>query len=220
MARTITVKGVGYLKAKVDYVVVGMQIEVESGDCDRAMQEAAARIEKIRDALAGIGYEKEELKTIKFRVDVRQRHERDSRGNYEIVFDGYACIYECKLAFDFDKKRMAQTLAAISASGANAELKVDFTVKDPSKISEELLARAAQNAKEKADVLCRASGSKLGTLLSIDYHWEELSVVSHTECEFEDILQPLMAKNSGRGLEMEPDDIRVSDTVTFQWEIV
>ena len=45
-----------------------------------------------------------------------------------------------------------------------------ITVKNPARVSEELLISATENAKTKAEILCKASGNALGQLLNIDYN--------------------------------------------------
>ena len=55
-------------------------------------------------------------------------------------------------------------ISAIANSGANPELSIAFTVRNPAKVSEELLESAALNARAKAEILCRASGSEMGQL--------------------------------------------------------
>lgn len=52
-----------------------------------------------------------------------------------------------------------------------------------------------------------------------DYNWGELNVYSRTSYEVEDCIQPLMAMSKCFAPEIEPDDIDVSDTVAFTWEI-
>ena len=86
-------------------------------------------------------------------------------------------------------------------------------------INEEMLRSATANAKRKAEILCDASGMELGTLLSIDYNWGELNVYSNTRYDMEEecLAAPMMAKCAE--IDMEPDDIDVSDTATFVWEI-
>ena len=86
-------------------------------------------------------------------------------------------------------------------------------------ISEELLINATENAKTKAEILCKVSGNALGQLLNIDYSWGELNVFSRTTYDVEDCIQPLMAMSKCAAPEIEPDDIDVSDTVTFTWGI-
>lgn len=197
-----------------------MELETISKDYERAVQDAAKRIEKLQAAVAGAGFAKEEVKTTRFHVETRYENVQDRQGRYKRVFAGYACCHDLKLSFDFDKKELARTLCAIAGSGAEAELRIEFTVKDPAKVSEELLTRAAQNAREKAEVLCRASGCKLGALLTIDYNWGELDIVSRTEYTPGDLAQFRMFQAAGGAPEIEPDDIDVTDTVAFRWEIV
>ena len=55
--------------------------------------------------------------------------------------------------------------------------------------------------------------------VSIDYNWGELNIVSRTSYEMEDSLMPLAAMKKCCSPEIEPDDIDVSDTVAFTWEI-
>lgn len=55
--------------------------------------------------------------------------------------------------------------------------------------------------------------------ISIDYNWGELNIVSRTSYEMEDALMPLAAMKKCCSPEIEPDDIDVSDTVAFTWEI-
>jgi uncharacterized protein YggE len=80
---------------------------------------------------------------------------------------------------------------------------------------EELLIRATENARRKAEVLARASNVTLGDLISIDYNWGDLYLYSNTSYMMEN--NCLAFKTSAP--DIEPDDIEVSDTVTFVWEI-
>ena len=96
---------------------------------------------------------------------------------------------------------------------------IAFTVKNPARVNEKLLINATENARAKAEILCKASGSTLGQLLNIDYNWGELNVYSRTSYEVEDCIQPLMAMSKCSAPEIEPDDIDVSDNVAFTWEI-
>ena len=217
--RTITVKGTGNVSARPDYIILSLFIETLSESYDRAMSEAAERIEKLQGVAVRVGYRKEDLKTTSFDVQTRYENVKDRQGNYKREFVGYACTYRLKLAFDFDSKQLARVISAIADSGAKPEMSIAFTVKNPAKVNEDLLINAAENAKAKAEILCKASGIKLGELLSIDYNWGELNIVSRTTYEMEDCVPPMMAMSKCAAPEIEPDDIEVSDTVAFVWEI-
>ena len=59
MMRTITVKGVGNVSAKPDYISISMTVESAENDYDKAMDGAARRIETLKAAAVSVGYEKE-----------------------------------------------------------------------------------------------------------------------------------------------------------------
>ena len=217
--RTITVKGVGNVSAKPDYITISMTVESVDNNYDKAMDGAARRIESLKAAAVSAGYEKEALKTTGFNVETRYENVKDRQGNYMREFAGYACVYRLKLAFNFDSKQFAKVISAIAGSEANPELSIAFTVRNPAKVSAELLESAALNARAKAEILCRASGCEMGQLISIDYNWGELNIVSRTSYEMEDALMPFAAIEKCCSPEIEPDDIDVSDTVAFTWEI-
>ncbi len=217
--RTITVKGTGSVSARPDYIILSLNIEVLSETYDRAMSEAAERIERLQGAAVRVGYRKEDLKTTSFDVQTRYENVKDRQGNYKREFAGYACSYRLKLAFDFDSKQLAKVISAVADCGAKPELSIAFTVRNPSAVSEKLLISATENARAKAEILCKASGGTLGQLLNIDYNWGELNVYSRTSYEVEDCIQPLMAMSKCAAPEIEPVDIDVTDTVAFTWEI-
>ena len=219
MMRTITIKGVGSVSARPDYITLSLGIETQEKEYDDAMQKASKRINSLEAASQKVGFEKGDLKTTSFNVSTAYESVKDRSGNYKREFTGYNCSYRLKLAFDFDSKRLAEVLSAISISGAKPELSIVFTVKDAAKVSEELLMSATKNAREKAEILCRASGAELGNLRSIDYNWGELSIVSRTSYEMEDCIMPMMALRECAAPEIEPDDIDLHDTATFIWEI-
>lgn len=105
---------------------------------------------------------------------------RNSKGTYQRVFVGYNCSYNTRLSFDFDRDMLERTLNAIAESKAEPELSIRFTVRDDSAVKSALLEAAAENAREKAQILCRASGVELGRLLTVNYDWSEIDLISPT----------------------------------------
>lgn len=218
MAKTITVKGMGRVTTAPDYVAISMNLEAHEMDYEATMELAAKNIELLNLSLEEIGFEKKSVKTTNFNVRTDYDRVRDKNGNYNSVFNGYICSHRLKVEFDFDTKRLGQTLYAISHCLADPELSIAFTVKDPSAVNKELLKSATINAREKAEILCEASGVELGELLTIDYNLGELNVISHTNYMLEEKCMA-MPVGSLADIDIEPDDIDVSDTATFVWEI-
>ena len=216
MTRTITVKGVGSFKAKPDYVVISMNIESKNKDYAKAVENANKRINILEQTVSGIGFEKGSIKTTRFGVSAQYENKKDAGGSVKRVFAGYSCSYSLKLGFDFDSGRLAETLTSIAKCEAEPMLNISFTIKDPANANEELLTSAAKSARRKAEILCAASGEELGRLISINYDWSEPNFVSRA---MYDAGAECMSMMRNAVPQMEPDDIELSDTAAFVWEI-
>ena len=214
--RTITVKGIGAVSVKPDLIVLRLSMETAEYEYDAAMKAEAEKIDFLNKALEAAGFEKKSAKTADFRVRADYDRLNDGKGNYTSVFLGYKCRHELKIEFDFDTKRLAKALSEMSKCIAKPEISIDFTVKDSSAVSGELLKAAAKNAREKAEILCAASGAKLGELLSIDYNWGELHLYSATDYDVEG---KCMMSGAADDMDIEPEEIKARDTATFAWEI-
>ena len=214
--RTITVKGIGAVSVKPDLIVLRLSMETAEYEYDAAMKAAAEKIDFLNKALEAAGFEKKSAKTADFRVRADYDRRNDGKGNYTSVFMGYKCRHELKIEFDFDTKRLAKALSEISKCIAKPEISIDFTVKDSSAVSGELLKAAVKNAREKAEILCAASGAKLGGLRSIDYNWGELHLYSATDYDVEG---KCMMPGAADDMDIEPEEIKARDTATFAWEI-
>lgn len=217
MSKTITVKGIGKATAKPDYVVISMELESTHKSYDKAMSIAANNIQQLTETLCGIGFEKESLKTTNFDVDTDYDRVQDYNGHYKSVFVGYEVTHYLKLAFDFSMDRLSETLSAVFECSSHPQLSISFTVKDTTAINEEMLRSAAANARKKAEILCEASGVKMGALIAIDYNWTELNFHSRTQYMLRERTRDFGMTDSA--IDIEPDDIDVSDTATFVWEI-
>lgn len=218
MNRTITIKGIGKLSLKPDQTVVSLTLKNIHAVYDKAMDEAVKHLEQLRNAIEEIGFAKDELKTASFDVGTEYENERDKNGNYKRRFVGYRVTHALKLEFAFDSRRLSKVLGAVATCIAEPELNVQFTVKDREAVNAALLESACSNAKAKAEVLTKASGVTLGELVSIDYNWGELHLYSPTRYEMEDACM-MRASAAPTAMDIEPDDIDVSDSVTFVWEM-
>lgn len=216
MARTITVKGVGTASVKPDQVEIRLSLNAKNRNYDKAMEQAAEQIAAIKSALETAGFAKDCLKTTNFHVSTVYDRVRDKNQNYITVFDGYECSHTLKLVFDFVSSRLSGALSAVAQSGVNPEIQISFTVKNPEGVNALILQDAAANARQKAEILCAASGVKLGKLLTIDYNWAEVDFVSRTTYNYGDCMVKAAAPSA---VEIDPDDIKASDSAAFVWEI-
>ena len=78
-----------------------------------------------------------------------------------------------------------------------------------------------ENARVKAEILCKASGNALEQLLNIDYNRGKLNVFSGTSCDVESGIQPFMAMSRCTAPEIEPDDIdELKEKMDAVWQLL
>ena len=126
-----------------------------------------------------------------------------------------------KVEFESDNDRLGKVLYALANCDVKPEFRLSYTVKDPEAAKNELLGRAVADAGAKASVLTKAAGVALKEIQSIDYSWGQI------DFEIQPMNRMLMAEDCcaapsagpSYDLDIEPDDIEVSDTVTVIWEI-
>ena len=219
--KTVTVKGIGKVSAPVDTVELHFRLWHKDKDYSRALDAAARKVDELEKALASAGFPAEDYQTTGFHVNTEYEGVRDEKGEYRNVFSGYVCAYEQQLRFPFGTIRLGEALNAVAASKAQPELNVSFTVKSPEALQTALLENAAGNAKTRAEILCRASGVRLGELQQIEYDFSHLSFRSDTMMEME-CAAPMLAGQAKRSManNLRPQDIDLQDSAVFVWEII
>lgn len=218
MVRTITVKGSGKVSVPPDYIVLTFKLETIHSDYSRMLEESSARFGSLCETADALGFAEDALKTQSYKVSVVNKSVRDKYDNYKEVFQGYKCLHKLSLSFDFDAERFSQVLTAVSQCSAKPSISIDFTVKDPDAVKEELLRAATRNARQKAEILTSEANVKLRQLLAINYDWTDIQLVSKSdvdgEVEYFDTVMALLNKR------MTPDTITVSDNAAFVWGIM
>ena len=214
----ITVKGVGKLSAPVNLVELSFHISEKNKDYSAALSGAAGKVDALGRALEEAGFDAADFQTAGFRVNTEYENLRDSRGDFQTVFAGYVCCYDQLLRIDFAPERLGRALEAMDRSGAGPELQVSFTVRHPEKLEAELLRAAAANARTRAEVLCAASGRKLGELLRIDQDFHPLTFRSATAVN--DAGAPMLMAKRSMAENLRPRDLDLEDSAVFTWEIL
>ena len=130
---------------------------------------------------------------------------------------GYEFNSSLKLSFDFNPERLGKALEKLSKSEVKPNISILFSVKNKEAIKNKLLAAAAQDAKNKAEILCTALGAKLGQLLKINYNWDEINVYSNMRYEKQCFDQSAAA--TADIIDFTPEDIDLTDNAFFVWEI-
>ena len=219
--RTIRVTGKGQIKLKPDMTRIVITMEGTYPEYSETLRHSSEDTEAIKDLLTADGFERSDLKTLDFSVDTEFESYKE-HGAYKQRFVGYKYNHVMKVEFDSDNGRLGRILYALANSQLRPEFRISYTIKDQEAAKNQLLGKAVSDAMEKADTLARAARVTLMEIQSIDYYWGQISFEVHPMNRMlvaEEGLASPMAAPGSYDMDIEPDDIEVSDTVTLLWEI-
>ena len=207
MERTIRVTGKGKLAVKPDLIELTLSIKDIKKEYDELLKRSSSATNEVKELLEKIGFERKNINSY-----------RDKNDKWVEEFKGYSFIHKMKIEFEANNKMLGRVLYTLSKSTSYPSFSISYTVSNPEKYKNKLLENAINNSKEKAIVLANASGVKLGNILSIDYSWSELRISSSP---FENKKWFFEEDNdeSDYVIDVEIDDIDVTDTVTVIWNI-
>jgi len=193
-----------------------MNLEVFEQDYEKTMQRSAEILDTLREAVVSAGHDGNELKSTSFNINTKYESYKEKE-TWKQRFEGYTCLHGLKLEFGLDMQKLSATLGAIAGCDADPNFSIKFSIKDPNAVSEQLLESAAENAKWKAMVLAKAAGVKLGAIERIEYNWSDLHLFSQTNYQLCDTM--VCEAAAPMSMDIEPEDINVSDTATVVWAI-
>ncbi len=211
--RTIQVTGSGRMKLRPDTTRLTLTLSGVEPEYDAALSASADGTKALGAALEPVGIAPGELKTQTFHITTEYEGYEEN-GRWKQRFLGYRYLHVLVVDFDADNQLLGRILGALAECPANAELQIAYTVRDPERAKTALLAAAVADAGTKARALAEAAGVTLKTLQSIDYSRGEQRFAVPT---MDALARPTAKANFE--LDIVPEDIDVSDTVTIVWEI-
>ena len=218
MERQIRVTGKGKISVAPDLIRIDISAEGVYKTYEETLKKSAEQTGILRKTIEKAGLDPKDLKTTRFNIDSEYKTWYDKNDNYKKKFIGYKYEHRTYIKFPNDNNQLGRILYELSANNIEAEFSIHHTVKDIEKVKNELLAKAIEDSKIKAEVLSKAAGVRLGEIVSINYSWDELEISS-------ELVDGLMYSKTSRqatpsfDIDIEADDIDVEDTVTIVWEI-
>lgn len=219
MNESITVTGKGKVSLPPDIIQINISLEVVRDTYEETMDSSADSISILRDTLKTEGFEKEDIKTIRFNVDLEYESYKE-RDTWKKRFVGYRCNHDLKIEFPSDSKRLAKILSLITRCPINPEFSIQYKIKDIEDAKNQLLEKAVEDSKKKAEILTKAAGVKLGKVVNINYSWGEINIYSEPVKYDKAILFEESTCSYENSLDINPEDLDISDTVTVVWEIL
>ncbi|MBR5381508.1 MAG: SIMPL domain-containing protein [Oscillospiraceae bacterium] len=214
--RILRVTGRGRLSLRPDTTRITITLEGTFPEYGEALKRSAGDTEILKDVLSELGFARTDLKTLRFDVDAEYESVHEN-GIYRQRFVGYKFVHVVKVDFGSDNERLGRILYALANGKLRPEFRISYTVKDPEAAKNELLGAAVADARAKAQVLAEAAGVTLGEIRRIDYSWGRIDL------EVRPTNGVLMSKacrdEAAYDIDLEPDNIEVTDTVTVLWAI-
>ena len=218
--RIIKVTGKGNLKVRPDVTRITITLDGQNKEYGKILDQSSKDTEELKDILEKQGFERSDVKTLLFNVDTRYESYQTKDRSWKERFVGFEYTHKVKIEFDSDNTRLGRILYALAtAKEIHPDFRLSYTVKDKEGAKNELLGKAVSDAKAKAVVLTKAAGVNLKDILTIDYSWGEIQF--EYSPMHDGVFRNALMSSDGEelGIDIEPDDIEVSDTVTVVWEI-
>ncbi|MBP3324796.1 MAG: SIMPL domain-containing protein [Coprococcus sp.] len=219
MERTIRVTGKGQISVKPDMIRLMLTLEDKRETYEETLEQSTVQVEMLKDCFEKLGFERTDLKTLNFNVDTEYESYQDRDKSWKRRFMGYKFVHNMKIEFDADNKRLGQVLYALAHSLVQPEFRINYTIKDTEAAKNQLLGKAVEDSREKARVLTEAAGVKLGDIITIDYSWGEITFLAEPMARSMSLAEECCMAGGSYDIDIEPDDIDVSDTVTVVWQI-
>lgn len=221
MERTIRVTGKGNISLSPDTIRIMITQSSVEQTYEMAVKASADAKNILTEALGTLGFKKEDLKTLYFNVDSETEGYQAKDKSWKRRLIGYRYKHRMKIEFPKESDLLGKVLAVIARSSSEPEFSIEYTVSNPEAAKNELLKRAVEDSGKKAKILSEAAGTKLGDIVNIDYSWGQVEFVSRP-VDTLGLDLPDVAEDeyiSSIDVDIEPDDIDVSDTVTVIWSL-
>ncbi len=216
--KLITVTGHGTLRIVPDVTRIELTLKSIHNTYEDAYAMAKNDIDRLASIMQETQLDKTLPKTANLDITKKTRGEYDRYGNYKgDIFIGYELDHRLKIDLGMDNVLTNNVIRLIGSKLKHAEINIAHTVKDPRPYRMQMLEQAVKDAKEKAGIMAKACGCRLGSVKSIDYSEHEIHIYSHTRCLHE--AEEAICSNP-ESLDINPDDMDVHDEVTVVWNLI
>lgn len=217
--RTITVEGNGKSVRKPDLAILEISVSKFEEEVEEGLYSMNELMNKLKDSLKKIGLNEDDLKTTSFRIDPEYNSVEKGIINkeYSNKFTGYFIQHEMKLEFYFNNKKLSEVLNCLKDYDEHLKFELSFAVKDKKEMTKEVLKNATKDAEFKAEILAESSSVKLGNLININCEMYDFYFKSNTKFTHRSSVSIRSIFESSRII---PEEIELSDTIVFVWEII
>ena len=158
--RTITVSGTATITAQPDEALVTLGVHTQAGNAQATLEENAAKMTRVLDALHNAGLSADDLATTNVNLYPMYGSDGQNVTGYQADNQIQATIH--------DLAKVGNVIDAAVSAGANVASGVMFQVSDQNQGQGQALAHAIANANTKADAMAAAAGAAIGEVVTIN----------------------------------------------------
>ena len=160
-ARTISVSGSGSVKVPSDMAKLTFSVVTKEASAIASVQNNAAKMNKVYDALKKIGIEEANISTSNYSLyqESFYRDGKNEPGQY-VTSNNIIVVLE-------DVEKSGLVIDTAISAGVNQMNGISFLVKDSKAALDQARVLAFQQAKEKAELFAKEAGCKLGKVITI-----------------------------------------------------
>lgn len=199
----ISFSGEGKVIGIPDVASITFSVTTEGMSTKEVMAENAEKMNEVIKFIKESGVDEKDIKTQALSLSPRYDWVGGKR-----IFQGYELNSTLAVKIR-DLEKMSDIIDGAVSKGANQVGNIQFAIDDPEKLKEEARIKAIENAKEMAQSVAKATGLKLG------------KIVSFSETSGPDIFPYLLKEEVGGGggapeIEKGSLEIEVNVTLTFE----
>lgn len=211
----IRVTGSGSIHVVPDVTRIELSLVSIHESYEGAYRQAKNDTDKLKKIMEELKLDVTLPKTKSLDINKKTRNDYDRNNHYVgEVFLGFELNHHVKIDLGMDNVLLNNLIRLIGKKLKQAEINIGYTVKDPRPTQLKMLERAVKDAKEKANIMAKASGCKLSSVNHIDYSVNELHIYSQAR-NIHGADEAVCCEESS--LDITPDDLVVSDSVTVVW---
>jgi len=157
---TITLSGEGKAIGVPDVASVNFSVITEKMTAKETMAENANKMNEVINFVKESGVDEKDVKTQAYFLSPRYDWVEGER-----VFKGYQLTSTLAVKIR-DLEKISDIIDGVVLRGANQVGDIQFVIDDPDKLKEEARNKAIENAKVRAESIAKATGLKIGKILS------------------------------------------------------
>lgn len=206
----VSVSGNAELEVMPDEAEIRLSIVTEATDLKKAQQQNAQIATQVINALKSNGVKEKDIETVNFYVEKIREWERE-----RYVDKGYRVRNTIKITTK-DMKNVGDLIDTAVNSGANDVDGVTFQLSKEAKqkVSEQLLTKASEDAKNKAELLTKALDVKLGKAVTISEYNYDIAPRSYSGYDF-----MAKAEAATASTPIQPKNVETSARITVVFNI-